>query len=300
MKSHLFSFAVLSCIVLQSCGFTLSDYVGSKSYPVTRQTQNVTHVTFLSESARSMDITAEVDFFAGAVDEDLNSSIKQFSINFDHKISKKVFLSESVLYYTNNSPLGNANRLNYFYNEFARGGLARLAVGLINYSRHKYISTALHVTGGIESVDIVGASLVKNADNDYYSWQPKDLNYRTMRFSMGNTTHFGFSWPRVKFGFGVSINYSLYNQDMIREFLIKEEKYATILGDDYQFLKTDFINAREFFDFTPLILVRVMPFKHLSIETQFDFINAFKFDSGKYPSMPAVKFGIVYNIVPNF
>jgi hypothetical protein len=47
---------------------------------------------------------------------------------------------------------------------------------------------------------------------------------------MGNTTHFGFSWPRVKFGFGLNINYSIYNKDMIREYIIEELKYATYWG----------------------------------------------------------------------
>ncbi|MCO5278311.1 MAG: hypothetical protein M9911_10010 [Saprospiraceae bacterium] len=300
MKSHLFYFTVLSCVVLQGCGITLVDYVGKKSYRAYRQTQNITHLTLLSDSVRNMDISAEVDLYSGAVGEDKNSSINQFSINFDHKINKKIFLSESVLYYTNHSPLGNAKRDNYFYNEFARGGLARLGIGVIHYNEHKYISTAIHVMGGIESVDIAGAELVKNPDDQYYSWHPKDLNYRVMRYSMGNTTHFGFSWPRVKFGFGLNINYSIYNKDMIREYIIEELKYATILGDEYVFQRIDYINARRFWDITPSIVLRVMPAKHLSFETQVDFMNAFKRVKGQYPSMPALKLGLVYNITPNY
>jgi hypothetical protein len=87
---------------------------------------------------------------------------------------------------------------------------------------------------------------------------------------------------------------------MIREYIIEELKYATFSGDEYVFQRIDYINARRFLDITPSIVIRVMPAKHLSFETQVDFMNAFKRVKGNNTSMPALKLGLVYNITPNY
>lgn len=299
MKNHLFLFFFTLLGLLQSCSISKKDYSGPVDYNVARTTQSITHVPMLPDSYKGIDISAEIDIYS-LEDFGKKPIVRQFSLHCDHYLNSKYFLSESIMYYSNNSPLGDVERRDYFYNEFSRGGLFRLAIGTINQKRYFYYSSAFSLMGGMDKVDIDGSTLVRKVDETYYSWVQNDAAYDAWRVSVGNISHIGFNWPKNKLGIGMIFDYTIYNRDMISGFNINEVANTGLFGTEYSFQRIGYINSRSFIDLTPFIVYRLMPLEHISFEVQASLNNVFLNNDGRYPRDVSLKFGLMYNVFPNF